>query len=892
MDDVRPNPDALLRSMASVAGPGRGRLKIFFGACAGVGKTYAMLLAAHEKKEDGLNVLVGLVETHSRAETEALVADLNHLPRQATDHRGVTLHEFDLDAALAAKPELILVDELAHTNAPGLRHPKRWMDIEELLDAGIDVYTTLNVQHLESLNDLVTRITGIRVKETVPDAVFDQATEVSLVDLPSDDLLERLREGKVYTSDLGRKRAAENFFKRENLLALREMALRRVAERLDAQNSEGATTPRRAGERLAVCIGPGELTPQLLRATKRMADGLRASWVALYVENSRHYRLGHAAQLKLERNLRLAEEMGGKTELLQGSDAASTIVTYANKKGVTKIVVGKPPKSHWREVVQGSLANDLIRLSNHIDVYVISGHEHADPLSYQELRPPMRQWRGYILAFFLTAIATGIGVPFRGHFNDENVIMLYLLSIIILAARYGWAVSLIASIFSFLGFNMFFVEPYYSLTVNSMNDVWTLLLLLATGFFASLQTSTLQAQSNFFHRKERNTSSLYGMSQELGESRTRDSLIQTIARRMNQTLDGTTLLWFPGEHGDLEAANHGPVQAGVKEEVVIRWVYNRNQPAGLGTTTMPSASGYFVPLRGVSGAFGVLGFIPRQSTHVLNPEEKDMIDTFGSLAASALERVSVTAIAETRKVEAESEKLRNALLSSVSHDLRTPLASIKGAISSLLMDDEKLSLESQRELLNSAHDEVARLERVVSNLLDVTRLESGKVKLRRDYYFVQELVGNSMKQVGTLVQGHTLAIDLAEDLPALWVDGLLVEQALMNLLENAAKYTSAGSVIHVQARQVADGWVEVTVEDNGPGIPAAQAEHVFDKFTAFSNEQHTYGTGLGLTICRGVVQAHGGTISAGNRPTGGARFSFTLPVAATPALPDEAAHAA
>lgn len=891
MDDQRPDPDALLRALPVTPARGRGRLKIFFGACAGVGKTYAMLSAAHEKKEDGLNILVGLVETHGRTETVELTQDLPELPRLKVDHRGVSLSEFDLDAALAAKPQLILVDELAHTNAPGLRHPKRWMDIEELLEAGIDVYTTLNVQHLESLNDVVTRITGIRVKETVPDAVFDSATEVSLVDLPSDDLLERLREGKVYTSDLGRKRAAENFFKRENLLALREMALRRVAERLDAHN-EGTVTPRRAGERLAVCIGPGELTPQLLRATKRMADGLRASWVALYVENARHYRLGHAAQLKLERNLRLAEEMGGKTELLQGSNAASAIVNYAVKKGITKIVVGKPPKAHWREMLQGSLANELIRLSNHIDIYVISGQERADPMSYQELRPPLRQWRGYTLAFFMTVVATAVGVPFRDSFNAENVIMLYLLSIIILAARYGWAVSIFASVLSFLGFNMFFIEPYYSLTVNSVNDVWTLMLLLATGFFASLQTSNLQAQSNFFHRKERNTASLYGMSQELGESRTRDVLINVIARRMNQTLDGTTLLWFPDAHGDLEAANHGPVQAGVKEEVVIRWVYNRNQAAGLGTTTMPSASGYFVPLRGASGAFGVLGFIPRQGGHVLSPEERDMIDTFSSLASSSLERVSVTEVAESRKVEAEGEKLRNALLSSVSHDLRTPLASIKGAISSLLMEDDRLTMQQQQELLTSAHGEVARLERVVSNLLEVTRLESGKVKLRRDYYFAQELVGNAIKQVGNQLQGHTLETDLPDELPALWVDGLLIEQALTNLLENAAKYTPVGTIIHVAVRQVAEGWVELVVEDNGPGIPTTQEEHIFDKFTSFASEQHSYGTGLGLTICRGVVQAHGGSISAGNRTAGGARFSFTLPVAAAPALPDEATDAA
>ena len=877
MKDQRPNPDDLLKAVQAHAPRSRGRLKIFFGACAGVGKTYAMLSAAQEKHEDGIEVLVGLVETHGRTETEELLHGLIQLPLITVDHRGVNVHEFDLDAALAAKPTLILVDELAHTNAPGSRHPKRWMDIVELLDAGIDVYSTLNVQHVESLNDVVARITGIQVRETVPDNVFDGADEVSLVDLPSDDLLERLREGKVYTTDMGRKRAAENFFKRENLLALRELALRRVAERLDAHN-EGNNGGRRANERLAVCIGPGDLTPKLLRTTKRMADALRASWVAIYVENSRHYRLGHAAQLKLERNLHLAEEMGGKTELLQGDHAATVIANYAHIKGITKIITGKPPKSLWRELLRGSLANELMRASDRLDVYVISGKEHVEPLSYQEIKPPLRQWQGYFMGMVLTGLTTACGMLIRSSFNSENVIMLYLIAVIILAARYGWAVSMATSFLSFLCFNLFFVQPYYSLTVNSYNDVVTLLLLLATGFFASLQTSNLQAQSRFFRRKERNTAALYSMSQELANIRQRTDLIAVIKRRLEQAIDGTAMLFFPDPHGDLESATGGHI--GVREEVVVRWVFQQHQPAGLGTTTMPSARGYFAPLIGSSGTFGVLGLIPRAPGHMLSPEEKDMIDTFGSLAASALERVNVSAVAETRKIEAESEKLRNALLSSVSHDLRTPLASIKGVISSLLLDDDRTDAATRRELLGSAHDEVARLERVVGNLLDVTRLEAGEVKLKLDYYYAPELIGNAIKQTQGLLKQHHLDTMLEDDLPALWVDGLLIEQALINLLENAAKYTPPGSQILITAKRIATEWVEIAVEDNGPGILNNQEQNIFDKFTTFAVQQNTYGAGLGLTICRAIVQAHGGTIAARNREVGGARFSFTLPVAA------------
>ena len=883
MTDQRPNPDALLKAVQSRAAKQRGRLKIFFGACAGVGKTYAMLSAAREKHEDGVNVLVGLVETHGRRETEELVHGLPSLPRIIIDHRGVEVHEFDLDAALLAKPSLILVDELAHTNAPGSRHLKRWMDISELLDAGIDVYTTLNVQHVESLNDIVTRITGIRVKETIPDNVFDSADEVSLVDLPSDDLLERLREGKVYTTDLGRKRAAENFFKHENLVALRELALRRVAERLDAHSTTAYATPRRAAnERLAVCIGPGELTPLLLRTTKRLADGLRASWVAVYVENSRHYRLSRTAQLQLERNLRLAEEMGGKTEILPGDSAVHAILGYARNKAVTKIVVGKPAKSHWRELWQGSLANDLIRFSGDIDVYVVTGSDTAPAATLKEFAPLAKQWRGYVMAVVVTAAVTALGMPLRGLLPAENMVMLYLLGIIILATRYGWAISFTTAILSFLSYNFFFTQPYYSLQVANFQDILTLALLLITGFFAGLQTSTLKAQGQFFRRKERDTSALYAMSQELANSRQRPQLLEIIRRHLELTIDGAAMLWFPGEHGDLEPAIRTTAPVGVKEEVAIRWVHTHNQPAGLGTATMPSANGYFVPLRGSAGIFGVLGMTPHQSGHLFTPEEKDMLETFASLAAAALERVNISMVAETRKVEAESEKLRNALLSSVSHDLRTPLASIKGVISSLLLEDDRTDAATRHELLNSAHDEVARLERVVGNLLDVTRLEGGEVKLKLDYYFASELIGSAIKQTASLLKHHEVTTDLDQSLPAVWVDGLLIEQVLINLLENAAKYTPPRSTLRITAKAINPQWLEIAVEDNGPGIPHDQEQHIFDKFTSFAAQQNTYGAGLGLTICRAIIDVHGGTIAARNREVGGARFSFTLPIAANP----------
>ncbi len=649
----------------------------------------------------------------------------------------------------------------------------------------------------------------------MPDAVFDGADEVSLVDLPSDDLLERLHEGKVYTTDLGKKRAAENFFKRENLVALRELALRRVAERLDAQNATSASARRSASERLAVCIGPGELTPKLLRVTKRLADGLRASWIALYVENARHYRLGQAAQLRLEQNLRLVTEMGARSETVEGEDAARAIIDYARRRGITKLVVGKPAKSRWYEFWSGSLANDLIRLSGDIDVYIVTGSEIVPSLSPKELTPSIRQWRGYALALGMTALMTAIGLPFRDTSNPENAVVLYLLGVVILAGNFGLATSLTASFLAFLAYNFFFTEPFYSFAVYQPGDLVTLGLLLATGFFASLQTSKLQAQSRYFRAKERNTAALYAMSQELASTRGREKMVAVVRRHLDRAMDGTALLWFPDAHGDVEQDDE-VMASNVRDEMAARWVLGQGRPAGQGTDHHAERGGAITcrsPARW--GTFGVLGFVPHGGRS-LAPEEKEILETFASLAASALERVQVAEVAETHKVEAESEKLRNTLLSSVSHDLRTPLASIKGVISSLMLDEDRIGGATRRELLSSAHGEVTRLERVVSNLLDVTRLESGQVVLRRDYYFVPELVGNALKQVGALLGQRTVVTSIADDLPAVWVDGLLIEQVLVNLLENAAKYTPAASTITITAQVQREGWVGIAVEDNGP----------------------------------------------------------------------------
>jgi two-component system sensor histidine kinase KdpD len=878
----RPDPDELLRGLQPQQQSQRGRLKIFFGACAGVGKTYAMLTAAHEKREDGIDVLAGVAETHGRPETKELLKDMPQLPLLESEYRGVKLTEFDLDGALRAKPALILVDEYAHTNAPGSRHPKRWMDIEELLDAGIDVYTTLNVQHLESLNDVVAGITGIQVRETVPDFVFDRADDITLVDIPSGELLERLSEGKVYITPLGKQRAAENFFRKENLIALRELALRRTAERVDAQKDvyeNYAQAQRRGSERLAVCIGSGDLSPRLIRATKRLADALRAPWFALYVENARHSRLGQEALQQLEKNIRLAEQLGAQSEILHGEYAASSIIECARRFGITKLIAGKPAKPRWQDMWRSSLVDELIRLSGDIDVYVITGEETSPMIQPKEISRPLRSWQGYTLAVLCVVAATAIGLPFREYFKPENLVMFYLAGVAVVAVRHGWAASMLGAILSVLAYNFFFTQPYYSFSVYSFNDILTLVILMLTSILIGSQTSRLHQQSRFYQSKERHSSALYAMSHELAATRGRENLISVICRRLENLMDGLVMLWLPNNKDALELANYPLLKTEVKEESVARWAFQHKQAAGLGTMTMPGARGYYLPLLGSSGALGALGFIPQTIERRLTSEERDLLETFAALAASALERAAVTELAEQRKVETETEKLRNTLLSSVSHDLRTPLASIKGAISSLLMDESKLDAATKHELLQSAHDEMSRLEKIVSNLLDVSLLESGALTLKRDYYFVPELIGNALKQVEPLLIDKKVSIEIESNLLPVWVDGTLMTQVFTNLLENAAKYTPEKTEVTISSKlNRRDGYMQIVVEDNGPGIPKGQEEKIFDKFMSLSRKGMRRGTGLGLAICRGIMKAHGGTIKAGNRKGRGAAFVVTLPL--------------
>ena len=882
----RPDPDLLLKRIEADAQKARrGKVKIFFGSSAGVGKTYAMLLAAHEQLREGVDVVVGIVETHQRPETKTMLVGLPGIPSLQVPYRDVVLAEFDLDGAKLRKPDILLVDELAHTNAPGLRHPKRWNDVEELLDAGIDVYTTLNVQHLESLNDIVAGITGVWVKETVADAVFDKADDIVLVDIDADKLLKRLREGKVYIATEAKNRAAEHFFRKSNLIALRELALRRTAERVDAQmnayhTNHGASEHFPVAEKILVCIGPDPLSTKLVRTAKRMAASLKAPWVALYVENLRHYRLNAKGRQAVETVTRMAERMAGQTVVLQGNNVVDEIMAYARQNQITKIIVGKSIKAQWRNLLFGTLADKIIRQSGTIDVYVVTGNAAAKPepllddALLDNFQPLLYGW-----SFLVAAICTAIGILAHNFLNNTDQALIFLSGIVVVAAKFGRGPSLLYSLLSVSAYNFFFVEPLYTFAVSDRSYWMTFSVMIITGAVIASQASRLRWQAFFARRREHDTQILYRLTRELASTRGREKVCEVAARHIAEMLKVEVTIWLPDQEGHL-AAQVGtlPAASQIKDSGVLQWCFDHAQIAGKDTTTMPTALGLYVPLVTMAGTLGVLGVIPATLEYQFSVDERASLDTLASLLASAIERVNAAAIAEHSKVEAESERLRSTLLSSVSHDLRTPLASITGASSSIVLELDRLPSNTVRELAQSIHREATRLSRIVTNLLDVTTLESGTVKLNQQPYFIDEIIGAALTQVEAVLHHHKIVTDIVADLPMVLIDGMMIEQVLVNLLENAGKYTPEHTTITV-AVTIHDNKVMVTVSDEGPGIPVHSEQKIFDKFYTIARDVAHKGTGLGLAICSGIIRLHGGAIQVTNKINGGAAFSFSLPLA-------------
>jgi two-component system, OmpR family, sensor histidine kinase KdpD len=889
MTDPRPDPEALLaRVHEEERRAARGRLKIFFGASPGVGKTYAMLEEARAKRRGGVDVAVGVVETHGRPETAGLLEGLEALPRRPVEYRGITLHEFDLDAALARRPTLLLVDELAHTNAPGSRHTRRFQDVEELLAAGINVHTTLNVQHLESLNDVVAQITGIQVRETVPDSILDEADEVELADLSAEDLLTRLREGKVYVPEQAA-RAIERFFRKGNLIALRELALRRTAERVDAQmrgymREHGIRETWPAGERLLVCIGPNPAGARLVRAGKRMATTLKCDWIVLYVE-APGQRISASDREALVQNLQLAQELGAQTVTLSGLNPAEEVLAYARAHNATKIVVGKPTHAPWRDKLFGSMLDQLVRGSGDVDVYVISG-DVAEGVRRGPLVGRPSPLVEYGRAALVVALATAVGFPILTYLSLTNVAMVLLLGVALVAYRYGRGPTIFAAFLSIASFDFFFVPPRFTFAVSDVSYVLTFGVMLAIALLISDLTLRIRAQAETARERERRTAALYAMSRELAAMRSASDLVSAAARHIRDTFGAPAQILLPDGSGRL----HTPVGTAPayamddKEQSVATWVFGRSRVAGAGTDTLPAAQGLYVPLVGSAGIIGVLGLRLPDPKRFQDPAALGLLEAFAAQAALALERALLAHQAQREQVEIEAERLRTSLLSSLSHDMRTPLGAITGALTSVLEDRGTLSDATRRDLLQTALEEAQRMNRLIGNLLDMIRVESGALQVQKEWQPLEESLGVALIRLEDRLRDHPVQVKLPPDLPLVPLDAVLIEQVFINLLENAVKYTPSGTPIEVSATAV-DQAVRVDVADRGPGLPAGEEARIFDKFYRVPGATATSGVGLGLTICRGIVTAHGGRIWAENRPGGGAVFRFTLPLVGVPPPP-------
>jgi two-component system sensor histidine kinase KdpD len=883
----RPDPDALLRRVQQdAARANRGKLRVFFGFAPGVGKTYRMLQVARDLVADQkVDVVVGLVEVHGRRDTAALTLGLELLARRKVGYRGRNLEEFDLSAALARRPKIILVDELAHTNVPGSLHPKRWQDVRDLLAAGIDVYTTMNVQHLESLNDVIEQITGIQVRETVPDSVLDTADAVELVDIAPEELLERLREGKVYLPDQAR-RAAEAFFRRGNLLALRELALRRTAQHVDEdvleyREEHGVSTPWPSSERILVCVGPAPSSARLVRAAARMAAGLRCPWVAAYVEASALGNMNETDRQHLEDHLRVAESLGATVARLSGQRIPDALLAYARKHNVTRIVIGKPTHSRWRDRVRGSLLNDVVRGSAEIDVHVITGDGARSHVSGNDHVAPRRAaLKHYLWAGGIVALTLGIAAAVRAAMALPDLEMLFLLAVMVTAAWFGRGPSLLSAALGVACYDFFFVPPFHTFSVADRVYFLTFAMMFGVGLVMSELAGRLRRQEQDARMREDRTAALYALARELASTDQTSQIAVISARHASDSFAARAWLLTPGARGDLDIATSFPADGRIdsKDLGLAKWAFEHDDLAGLGTGTLPGSPVICAPLRVGHSRLGVLALLPTE-TAAFSADQRAFLDVFCRQVAVALERARLSKEARLAALRARTEELRSSLLSAVSHDLRTPLGSITGA-ATVLRDDPDLSSETRSELIESIVEEAERLEHLVSNLLDMTRLESRSVTLKRDWVPLDEILGSALTRLEGRLEDRRVSVQIDDDVPLLLVDPVLVEQIFVNLLENADKYTPPGTPIEIRA-QCDEDYVAVDVIDHGPGIASGSEEKVFEKFFR-GPHAGVAGAGLGLAICRAIAEAHGGTISAENLVVGGSAFRVRVPIGGTP----------
>jgi two-component system, OmpR family, sensor histidine kinase KdpD len=890
--DQRPSPEALLEA-ARREESRVGKLRIFVGAAPGVGKTYEMLTQARARKRDGYDVVVGVVETHGRRETEALLEGLEVIPRRKIPYRGQWLEEMDLDAIIARRPQIALVDELAHTNAEGSRHPKRYLDVEELRSHGIDVYTTVNIQHIDSLNDVVAQITHVRVRETVPDSVFDGADAVELVDLTPDDLIARLKEGKVYVPRQA-ERALEHFFSPPNLTALRELALRRTAQRVDDEllnemQARAISGPWPAGERVLVCVSEDPRAAGLVRAAKRRADRLHAPWTALYVETRRSLQLTEEERDRVADTLRLAERLGGEAVTIPSGvrRIADDVLDYARENNVTQIIIGKSTRSRWFEVLHGSVVHDLVRRSGNISVNVIAGDDlAAEPIPKKSVKtaaaPPSFDPIPYAIALATIAAACGIGALIQKLFTVQNVDLVFLTAIVVVAVRYGLLPSLFASVVASLAYNYFFLPPIFTFTIADPTNVAAFVFFILVALLVSNVAARARTAAVIAFGRARSIEALYSFSRKLAGVGTMDDVLWATAYQAALMLKVSVVLLLP-EGGSIAVKAGYPPEDTLDEAdlAAAKWAWENNRAAGRGSDTLPGAKRLFLPMRTGRGAIGVVGIDSDKPGPLLTPDQRRLLDALIDQSALAIERVSLVEDLERAKRTAETDRLRSALLTSISHDLKTPLAAILGTAGTLRNLSGRLSDAQKADLLATIIDESERLNRFIANLLDMTRLEAGAVVPNAALHDPGEIVGTALNRAAKILAGHRVEVDLAPGLPMLALDAVLFEQVLFNLLDNAAKYAPPGSVVRIVAWQDRQA-VYLQVIDEGDGIPPADLERIFDKFYRVQKgDQVRAGTGLGLAISRGFIEALNGTITAANRTDrSGAVFTIRLPIPA------------
>lgn len=882
----RPSPEVLLEQAKLEH---RGKLKIFIGAAPGVGKTYSMLRAAQSRKKEGVDVVVGIVETHQRSETDALMDGLESIPRLTINYRGIPFQEMDLDTILRRKPRLVMVDELAHSNITGARHPKRYQDVLELLDAGIDVYSTLNVQHIESLNDIVARITGVTVRETIPDNIVQKADSIELIDLTPEELLQRLKEGKVYIPEQARL-AMNRFFTPGNLTALRELALRQAAERVDEQmtsymRSHAIAGPWPTSDRVLVCIAGDGQAGALVRTAKRSAERRQqASWLTLYVETHHHAALSESKRRDIAQALQLSESLGGESMTVASEDIAGEILRIARERNVSVIIIGKSQRSLWSRMTRPSVAATILDMGGSFDILVMSASDVKHHAPEPDNLPPGSwftrvQWRAYTEATLAVSFASFISWGVAHIADLPTLSLIYLIGILLVAVDRGFRISAYASVLSFFAFDFLFTEPQYSLLIQRHEDFLTLTFFLVVALAISMIGDRLQRQIKVTQRNAERTQALYDFNKAVAAVASLDDIMQTVVQHMASSLKARVVLLLPqGERLGVGAASPAETRLDTASNAAMDWAWRHGRPAGFGSDTLPGAPYYGLPLRSGNETVGVLAVHPVEGKG-LSPDQHHFLTSMASQSAIAIERTKlVTDIAQAR-LQTETERLRASLLSSISHDLRTPLVAILGATTSLRDYWDKFDDKNRRDLFSTIEDESDRLNRFVQNLLDMTQLVSGGLAPKRQPTDVQDLIGSALTKLRKQLGERPLRLSIPDDLPSVDGDMSILERVLVNVIDNACKYALNDQPITINARREAN-YVRLTITDRGPGIPAEEYERVFDMFYRVKvGSAPTSGAGLGLAICRGFIEAHGGRITAQPGPDGiGTQIVIKLPV--------------